>query len=281
MKHAPSNQREKTTEQAALAQFALLDDLHRSGVTTSLSEQAHGIFQDFAPVGSLHQHNTHQHNNKKPPHKAPPPTPESQKIDDAQESPPKQTPPQKTSKKEAAEKSTSAPRPHFAPEKYILFKQGSLPLTVLMTFEEGSVHPLAFNDEQEKTLWFAMMRATGVTAENTDNEATEQTPSYVMVVGDAALDGNLREAEEALLQQAVAGKLSQNDPTPKAVLAVGGRAHRLLSPEKERGAAEKILLKKDCPAPLLTIYQLQAMLRQPALKRQTWATLLELKKVLS
>ena len=280
MKQPLSNQGRKTTEQTALAQFALLDDLHRFGVTTSLSEQANGIFRDFTPVGSFHQHNTNQFNSEGALHKEPKPSPEPQTTDDAQNIPPQQTPPQKTPQKEVAKEATSSPRRNFSPEKYILFEQGSLPLTVLMTLEEGGVQPLSFADEQEKTLWFAMMRATGVTPVNTDNKETEQAPSYMMVVGDAALDGNLREAEEALLQQAVARKLSLNDPTPKAVLAVGGRAHRLLSPAKGRGSAEQISLKKDCPLPLLTIYQLQAMLRQPALKRQTWATLLELKKVL-
>ena len=107
-----------------------------------------------------------------------------------------------------------------------------------------------------------------------------------MITGETAIDGNLRESEEALLREALTEKITNLAADHRAVLAVGGRARRLLLPEGtsgrgKQGAGESLSLKKGCNCPLLTIYQLQAMLRQPTLKRQTWATLLKLQEALS
>lgn len=245
-----------------LALYTLLDDMRRFGVTSTLSAEARGVDQDFAPTKAVQQNIVQQ----------------PRKVADTQ-APSKPTP-QKTKTKQGELPKKKAPRPGFSADTFIQTRKGTLPFTVVMAIEDGQAEPLTFNDTAEETLWKNMMTAVDVRPE------AENFPSYVMITGDAAIESNLRDDEEEALAKALFGALGKEAGAHKAVLAVGKRARKLMlagsGADVDKSAdGETLELKKGCNLPLLTIYQLQAMLRQPTLKRQTWATLLKLREALS
>lgn len=262
MRQQSSQKHPQKTSQQALARYALLDDLRRFGVTSSLAHKPSGILQEFIQPTAEKLRSTNN----------------AHKTTETSPAPASVTPP--NSKKHPAAQAKPR-RSNFSPEQFVHHKQGQRPFTVVLTMEEGTLTPLSFTDPDEKELWRNMMAAIGEVADE-----GEEVPDYIMITGDAAVDGNLSDPDESQLQTLLQKKLAETAQAHKAILAVGGRARRLLlsmedsSTDKTAGNTH-LTLKKGCKCPLLTIYQLQAMLRQPALKRQTWATLLQLKETIA
>lgn len=261
-------------ETLSLSQYLILDDLQRFGVTGSVGHVPQGIFQDFGQTTQ----------------RTPPPPIKIEKK--APEAPLFE--PQKQLHQEARAIKPKAPRADFKPENFISWQEGAWPFTVVMTIEENGEWPQLMANIQEQTLWQNILRSVDTSKMKGGAAQTHNHPSYVIIGDEAALDGNLRDEEERLLHEELCAKLNafweKSERKPKALLAVGGRAHRLLVPENHAQTSEKngqqskqtqiFSLQKGCKCPLFTIYQLQAMLRQPTLKRQTWATLIKLREAL-
>lgn len=250
-----------------LALYTLLDDMRRYGVTASLAKTPAGIDQTFAAPTKPHQ--------KEPPQK-PAATLAPEKPVATAQKPHPETPDKKIRQTTPTPRAQSKP---FDADACLTFQRGDLPFVVVFAVEDTRLAPLRMPTSEEQSLWQNMLKAI-------DIPAGGQQPSYLVVGGEAAMDGNLSEENEAVLSAATQKYLADNAPESRAVFAVGGRARRVLLGQNAGGTntpdtEPEITLKKGCKCRLLTTYQLQAMLRQPSLKRQAWAALLELKEALS
>ena len=246
-----------------LALYTLLDDFQRYGVTASLADEAMGIDQTFENIQAAPL----RQNAPKPAAPEAKPEPQKSTSPEAIAHTPAPSAAAPTGKKASKTTSLPASKKDFAPEDALSYQTGELPFVVVLASEDAALDPLDLGDEQEQTLWQNMLKAIGVLPEGGQ-------PSYLLVSGEASMDGSLSEEDEALLIAATQRLLAEKTTDCRAVFAVGGRAKRVVA-----GAdGEEITLKKGCKTDLLTSYQLQAMLRQPALKRHAWAALLKLKE---
>ncbi|MBA44728.1 MAG: hypothetical protein CMF62_12110 [Magnetococcales bacterium] len=175
--------------------------------------------------------------------------------------------------KPAASMPTPAPKHSAKPfvlDDYLKVIKGTLPFTVVMNATDGT----NIWSGAEQTLWTNMMRAMGYEA--------EVQPTFMLLTGDAADDVPLASNHEASLLSGVLQKLKD-----QPILVMGHRGLQLLSEGKGNAASvrrgdwelEKIN-NKGCFFTLVATYHANTLLRQPFLKRQTWADLLSLKQAL-
>lgn len=175
--------------------------------------------------------------------------------------------------KPAASMPTPAPKHSAKPfvlDDYLKVIEGTLPFTVVMNATDGT----NIWSGAEQTLWTNMMRAMGYEA--------EVQPTFMLLTGDAADDVPLASNHEASLLSGVLQKLKD-----QPILVMGHRGLQLLSEGKGNAASvrrgdwelEKIN-NKGCFFTLVATYHANTLLRQPFLKRQTWADLLSLKQAL-
>jgi len=170
----------------------------------------------------------------------------------------------------------------FVLEEHLRIIKGTLPFTVILSAPDGE----NLWADAEETLWHNMLKAMGFEG---------QSPSFQLLVGEAAHDAPLAVNHEASLRKAMLEKLA-----PQPILVMGHRALQILSageghaaavrrkewqlkmPEKpasEQASAQKNS-PKACFLALVATYHVHTLLRQPFLKRQTWADLLNLKQML-
>jgi len=250
-------------QRAALA--ILAEDLQNFGVSDSLTE---------SPIGL-------QNMVKAPKVEAPTLATTQATQAPAQTSAPAAKPAQSSSQpssqqrtaKPAASMPTPAPKHSAKPfvlDDYLKVIEGTLPFTVVMNATDGT----NIWSGAEQTLWTNMMRAMGYEA--------EVQPTFMLLTGDAADDVPLASNHEASLLSGVLQKLKD-----QPILVMGHRGLQLLSEGKGNAASvrrgdwelEKIN-NKGCFFTLVATYHANTLLRQPFLKRQTWADLLSLKQAL-
>ena len=148
--------------------------------------------------------------------------------------------------------------------------QGTLPFTVVIATTDGQ----QLWSGPEQALWQNMMRAIGF--------AADEQPTFIALKNEAADDMPLPANHEATLQQAVYTKLAD-----QPIIVMGHRALQVLSKGQANAASvrrgdwslEKAS-EKGCFFPLVATYHVHTLLRQPFLKRQTWADLLAFKQML-
>lgn len=170
----------------------------------------------------------------------------------------------------------------FALEEHLHVIEGTLPFTVVTSATDG--HNLW--EDAEEILWQNMMKAIGFEGQN---------PTFQLLVGAAANDTQLPPNHEASLRGAMLEKLPL-----QPILVMGHRGLQILSagqghaaavrrkewqlkmPENSafEGTAAQKNAKEACFFALVATYHCHTLLRQPFLKRQTWADLLTLKQIL-
>ena len=250
-----------TLTEAQRAALALLaEDLQNFGVSDSLTD---------SPVGL-------QNMVKATPQKAEQPTPQNgQNAQNLAKSEPQQQP--QAEKPSSWTPKSAAPTPAaqhsskpFMLDEALRVIEGTLPFTVVMNATDGT----NLWSGAEETLWQNMMRAIGYEAET--------QPTFMLLTGAAADDVPLASNHEARLRTGLLEKLKD-----QPVMIMGHRGLQLLSEGKGNAASvrrgdwklEKFN-NKGCFFTLVATYHANTLLRQPFLKRQTWADLLSLKQAL-
>ncbi|GEM_PF-6258611 len=252
-------------QRAALA--ILAEDLQNFGVSDSLTDTPIGLNNMVkAPKAGAQTRATTQ-----APTQASTQAPAQTSAPAAQSS--SQPAAQQRTAKPAASMPTPAPKHSAKPfvlDDYLKVIEGTLPFTVVMNATDGT----NIWSGAEQTLWTNMMRAMGYEA--------EVQPTFMLLTGDAADDVPLASNHEASLLSGVLQKLKD-----QPILVMGHRGLQLLSEGKGNAASvrrgdwelEKIN-NKGCFFTLVATYHANTLLRQPFLKRQTWADLLSLKQAL-
>ena len=248
-------------QRAALA--ILAEDLQNFGVSDSLTDTPIGLNNMVkAPKAEAQTRATTQA-----------PTQASTQAPAQTSAPAAQPAAQQRTAKPAASMPTPAPKHSAKPfvlDDYLKVIEGTLPFTVVMNATDGT----NIWSGAEQTLWTNMMRAMGYEA--------EVQPTFMLLTGDAADDVPLASNHEASLLSGVLQKLKD-----QPILVMGHRGLQLLSEGKGNAASvrrgdwelEKIN-NKGCFFTLVATYHANTLLRQPFLKRQTWADLLSLKQAL-
>lgn len=253
-----------TLTEAQRAALALLaEDFQNFGVSDSLTE---------SPVGL-------QNMVKAAPQKAEQP-PAPQNVQNVQNITKPQS--QSQSQPQAEKKSSWAPQAAaptpaaqhsskpFMLDEALRVIEGTLPFTVIMNATDGA----NLWSGAEEALWQNMMHAIGYEADT--------QPTFMLLTGVAADDVPLASNHEASLRTGLLEKLKD-----QPVLIMGHRGLQLVSEGKGNAASvrrgdwklEKFN-NKGCFFTLVATYHANTLLRQPFLKRQTWADLLSLKQVL-
>lgn len=255
-------------QRAALA--ILAEDLHNFGVTDSLGQTPIGLqnFVKAEPVPAKPAAAPLSAITAAKPISQPMPQPKVQRQGVTHVSGPV-----------AAAKHSAQP---FVLDDHLQIIPGELPFAVVMSATNGHSQW----DGAEQTLWHNMMRAMGFEGQN---------PTFMLLKGAAAADAPLPSNHEASLRGVMLDKLPK-----QPVLVLGHRGLQILSAGEANAAAirrgdwqlklpensqkdsqdEKNSIQKGCYLACVATYHPHTLLRQPFLKRQTWADLLTLKQVL-
>ena len=253
-------------QRAALA--VLAEDLQNFGVTDSLSENAIGLQNMIKAAAAPAPASTSQAAQAKQPSFAPskPSITKPSGPSLLEEVKAKQAASQSKAMPEATKKHSAKP---FTLADNLKVIEGTLPFTVVLAATDGQ----NLWTPAEQTLWNNMMRAIG---------KADQQPTFMVLVGEASNDIQLASNHEATLREEVMKQLKD-----QPVLVMGHRALQLLTDGQGNAAAvrrgecklEKIQ-EKGCFFTLVATYHGNTLLRQPFLKRQTWADLLAFKQML-
>lgn len=242
-------------QRAALA--ILAEDLQNFGVSDSLTENAIGL-QNIVKAEKKPAITSSQTPSAAQPAAQPAKTPEKQP-----------TRPAKPAASMPAPAAKHSAKP-FVLEDYLKVIEGTLPFTVVMNASDGT----NTWSGPEQTLWQNMMRAIGYEA--------DVQPTFMLLTGAAADDVPLASNHEASLRNGLLQKLKD-----QPIMVMGHRGLQLLSEGKGNAASVRRgdwkLEKnnnKGCFFTLVATYHANTLLRQPFLKRQTWADLLSLKQAL-